>query len=225
MNWKEHCKGFAIQKTHCDWEGKSLTIVGALEQIPCKLIYDAKHVPDGWVPSGTVKWIEQVLGTRIKPYYFPSFLSKWVSRRVWETDKWPLQRVFIKPADHHKRFNGFITSGRYSGKKRGPYVCSEVISFQDEWRYYISYGKLIGAYWYWGVGDEVKEAPHIDVQWPSDWCGTADFGILTNGEIELVEAHPPLACGWYGKRHVEYAEFLTLGWKWLKEKGYEKWNV
>lgn len=225
MNWKDYCKGFAIQKTHCDWEGKALTIVGCMHQIPHKLIYDAKQVPDGWIPSGTVPWVTSVLGKEIIPDYFPSFLSPWVTRRVWFTDKWPLERVFIKPADRHKKFNGFITSGKYSGKKRGPYVCSEVVSFQDEWRYYVAYGKLIGAHWYWGNGDNPKEAPQINVQWPANWCGTADFGILTDGRIELVETHPPFACGWYGKKHEEYAEFLSFGWKWLKDGGYEKWRA
>jgi hypothetical protein len=221
MNWKDYCKGFAIQKTHCDWEGKCLTIVAALNQIPSKLIYESRQVPDGWVPSGTVPWVSSVIGEIITPDYFPKFLSSWVTRRIWKEEKWPLQKVFIKPADRHKRFTGFVTSGTYRKKKRGPLLCSEIVSFQNEWRYYVAYGKLIGAYWYYGVDDVVIEAPKIEIQWPVDWCGTADFGTLPDGRIELIEAHPPFACGWYGKKHEEYAEFLTLGWKWLKEKQYK----
>lgn len=225
MNWKDHCKGFGIQKTHCDWEGKSLSIVGSLHQIPYKLVCDAKHVPDGWVPSGTVPWVTSVLGKEIIPNYFPSFLISYVTRKIWKADKWPLQKVFIKPADRHKRFTGFVTSGTYCKKKRGPYICSDIVHFTNEWRYYVAYGKLIGAYWYWGDKDEPVDAPKLDIMWPENWCGTADFGTFSDGRIELVEAHPPIACGWYGKKHEEYAEFLTLGWNWLTNNGYEKWLV
>lgn len=218
MNWKDYCKGFAIQQTRNDWEGKSLSFVAALEKIPTRLINNPKMVEDGWVPSGTVPWVTSVLGRPIVPDYFPEFLKKdWVKRKVWYQEKWPLYRTFIKPADRHKRFTGFITSGRWSGKKRGPYWCSEVVNFVDEWRYYVSYGKLLGGYWYWGNGDEPKDAPDLNITYPDNWCGTADFGMMEDGSIELIECHPPFACGWYGKKHEQYAEFLTLGWKWIKE--------
>jgi hypothetical protein len=222
MNWKNYCNGFAIQKTLTDWEGKSLSIVGALQQIPVKMIYRSKDVPEGWVPSGTVPWVSEVIGETITPDYFPKFLSKWVTRNVWTQDKWPLEKVFIKPSDRHKRFTGFITSGKYHGKKKGPFICSDIVKFTNEWRYYIAYGKLIGAYWYWGDDDEPINAPSLDIQWPENWCGTADFGSFENGDIELIESHPPFACGWYGQKHEEYAEFLTLGWKWIKEKQYKE---
>jgi hypothetical protein len=216
MNWKNYCKGFAVQKTHCDWEGKCLAIVGALEQIPCKLVHTPKEVEEGWIPSGTVPWVTSILGKEVKPDYFPIFLKNWVSRKIWTEEKWPLSKIFIKPADRHKRFTGFITSGKWRGKKKGPFVCSEIVKFVDEWRYYISYGKVLGGYWYWGDGDEPKEAPDLNIIYPDNWCGTADFGMLDNGKIELIECHPPFACGWYGKKHEQYAEFLTLGWQYLK---------
>ncbi len=218
MNWKDYCKGFAVQKTTADWEGKILAIVGALHQIPCKFIYNINQMEDGYVPSGSVPWVTSIIGKPVIPDYFPEFLKPWVTRKVWREEKWPLNRVFIKPADRHKRFNSFVTYGNYCKRKKGPFWCSDIVSFQNEWRYYVSYGKLIGAYWYWGVNDDPIDAPIIDINWPKDWCGTADFGTLPDGRIELVESHPPFACGWYGKKHEEYAEFLTLGWKWLKEK-------
>jgi hypothetical protein len=225
LNWREYCKGFAIQKQVCDWEGKVLAIVGALNNIPFRMVSDIKQIPDGYIPSGTVPWVSSILGEVITPNYFPNFLNSYVTRKVWREEKWPLRKVFIKPVDKHKKFTGFITSGTYRGRKgKGPYICSEIVKFVDEWRYYISYGRLIGAYWYWGDGDEPKEAPKLDIQWPENWCGTADFGILSNGNVELVECHPPFACGWYGKSSLglQYAEFLTLGWLWLKNKEYRQ---
>jgi hypothetical protein len=215
INWKDHCKGFIIQKSTLDWEGKCLAIVAALNKIPCKFVNNIDKVENGWIPSGNVPWVSSLLGKTITPDYFPEFLKGWVTRKIWREEKWPLYKTFIKPADRHKRFTGFITSGTYSGKKKGPFICSDIVHFTNEWRYYIAYGKLIGAYWYWGDDDEPIDAPKLDIQWPKDWCGTADFGTMDNGKIELIESHPPFACGWYGKTHEEYAEFLTLGWRWL----------
>lgn len=215
--WKDHTKGFAVQKTVCDWEGQCLSFVAAYHQLPCIRVTKPSEVPNGFTPSGTVSWIAEVLGTVVTPDYFPAFLSSWVKRNVWREEKWPLRRVFIKPADRHKRFNSFVTSGTYRGKKKGPFICSDIQHFVDEWRYYVAYGKLIGGYWYWGDGMEEKPAPELNITYPADWCGTADFGRTYDGQIKLIESHPPFACGWYGKKHDEYAEFLVMGWKWLKE--------
>ena len=200
--------GFAIQGTTVDWEGKCLAIVGATHRIPHRLIYRACDVPAGWIPSGTVPWVTEVLGKPVVPHYFPKFLSHYVTRRIWKADKWPLERVFIKPSDRHKRFTGFVTSGTYSKKKRGPFICSSVVHFTNEWRFYVAGGRMLGAYWYWGDGNTPVEAPQLDIAWPDGWCGTADFGRVRSGQIELIECHPPIACGWYGKRHEDYAEFL-----------------
>lgn len=217
LNWKDYCNQFVIQKELNSWDGKCLTYVAALEKIPFKLINDTKSVPEDCVPSGTVKWIEEIIGKHIVPDYFPLFLKSFVSRNVWFQDKWPSKKCFIKPADIHKRFSGFITDENEKNKYNGPFWCSDIVSFQNEWRYYVSYGKLIGSYWYQGLKDKEVDAPKLDVNWPSDFCGAVDFGTLTDGRIELIESHPPFACGWYGKNHYEYAEWLTLGWKWLKE--------
>lgn len=217
MNWKDYCKGFAIQKHPCDWEQKSLIMASCLEQIPYRMYSNPKDVPLDFVPTGNIPWISKIIGKTITPNYYPDFLKSWVKRKVWYSEKWPLERVFIKPADKHKRFNGFITTGRYNGKKRGPFWCSEVIKFIDEWRYYISYGKVIGGYWYWGIGDTPKESPKLNITYPNNWCGTADFGMLEDGSIQLIESHHPFSCGWYGKKNEEYAEFVVMGWKWLNE--------
>jgi hypothetical protein len=223
MNWKDYCKGFAIQRNYSGWETKCLTTVAVLNKIPFRGIRNPDYVEDGWIPSGTVAWVSSVLGENITPNYFPKFLKKdWVKRKVWYQEKWSLQKVFIKPADKYKRFDGFITSGGWDGKKRGPYWCSEVVKFIDEWRYYIAYGKVIGGYWYLGIDDDPKSTPELNIKYPDNWCGTADFGRLEDGDIELIECHSPFACGWYGKNHEEYAEFLTLGWKWLTEKSYKE---
>jgi len=216
-NWREHCPGFAIQTLVGDPEGGPLIAMCMWMGIPYHLVRYPKQVPDGWVPCGTVPWTSAVLGETVVPDYFPEFLRPWVTRKVWREEKWPLYRVFIKPADEHKRFTGFVTRGTYSGKKRGPYWCSEILSFQSEWRCYVANGEMLGAHWYWGQHG-VAEPPSLNIAWPSNWCGTADFGMLHDGKIELIETNHPFSCGWYGKGIEHYAEFITLGWKWLKEK-------
>ncbi len=219
--WKNHCKGFAIQRGQCEWEGKCLIYVGIYHKIPSRLIYDAKDVIEGWVPSGTVQWVSKIIGENIIPDYFPNFLSRWITRKVWRDNKWPGKNIFLKPADKYKRFDGFITD-EMSKRKKGPFWCSEIVNFQNEWRWYIAYGEVIGAYWYKGILDEPVEAPTLDITWPKNWCGAVDFGILENGKIELIESHHPFACGWYGKKHEEYAKFLTLGWKWIQDNRHKE---
>lgn len=76
-------------------------------------------------------------------------------------------------------------------------------------------GKAVAAKWYSGAVE--GPAPSLDIAWPSDFCGAVDFGSLTSGEIALVEANPPYACGWYGTldEYRVYAEWIVAGWKYL----------
>jgi hypothetical protein len=159
------------------------------------------------------------LGKIVKPDYYPSFLQEHLHRKVWQTNDWPLgKKVFIKPSDKYKRFNGFVTNGGYKGKKKAPYWCSDVISFVNEWRYYIANGEILTGEWY--LGDEINtpDAPELKITIPKDYCGAVDFGITTEGNMCLVEANHPFACGWYGKEHEKYAKWIVEGWKYMIEK-------
>jgi len=162
-----------------------------------KLCRSPKDCTKECVPCGTVKWCEKFLPKeKTVPDYYPEFLKEHLHRKVWRADKWPLgARVFIKPADRHKRFDGFITSGGYRKKKKGPYWCSEVVTFMNEWRYYVSDGKVMIAEWY--QGDEVNEPdpPRLEFDLPDNFCGALDFGTLKTGQLALVEANAPYACG------------------------------
>lgn len=185
--------------------------------IPRKICRCREDAPEGYIPVGTVKWCDQFLPKeRVVPDYYPEFLAPYLYRRVWRTDTWPLgKKVFIKPADIHKRFDGFITSGTYKGKKKPPFWCSEIVSFQDEWRYYVADGKILTGEWYWGDQEKTPDAPVLNVPIPAGFCGSLDFGTLNTGEFALVEVHPPYACGWYGKDHKLYVEWLIKGWEYM----------
>ena len=114
-------KGFAIQsfQKNMDKEETAVVTYAILNEIPYKLCHRFEDVPEGYIPCGKVEWCEHFLPKeRIVPNYFPDFLQDRLCRKVWRTDKWPLgQKVFIKPADRHKRYDGRFTTGTYSKKK------------------------------------------------------------------------------------------------------------
>jgi hypothetical protein len=210
-------KGFALG-AHSDVEEKAIVLYAAMNRIPCSRVR-ADKVPVDYIPVGTVEWFLKVTGWEIKPDTFPSFLSSWVKREVWEDNDWPLgQKVFIKPSDRYKRFDGKITDGTYRGKKKPPYLCSEIDTFIDEYRYYIINGKVLYAAWYIGNTHEDKAAPELDIQFPSYYCGAVDFGMTTDRGLALIEAHHPFACGWYGTltNYEIYGKFIVEGYEYLR---------
>ena len=208
--------GFAIQSGDNSKESQCVCLYANYYKIPRKFFGKASDVPKGWVAVGSVRWAEEVMGKVITPDYYPVFLTDWVKRKVWRQDKWPYgSRVFIKPADAHKRFTGFVTTGTWKGKKKPPYWCSEIVKFTNEWRYYISNGKVIAAKWCSGIEDVELPAPTLSINWPDDFCGAVDFGSYENGEIALIESNSPFSCGWYGTltEYEIYTKWLIDGWK------------
>jgi len=209
-------QGFAIQSKYKGREDLAISHYCVMNKIPYKRVQNFKDIPDGFTPCGSVEWCIQILGQNITPDYYPEFLKDHLHRKIWETDKWPLgEKVFIKPSKKYKRFTGFITNGGYRGKKKGPYWCSEVVHFDNEWRYYISNGKVLTGEWYWGDEINCPDAPSIDhIEFPEGFCGAADFGMY-DGKLTLVEVNHPFACGWYGSNHELYAEWLYNGWLYM----------
>lgn len=212
-------KGFAIENKNHGQEEIAIINRCVLENIPYKFCNRPSDRPNDFIPLGTVKWVENFISKEKSiPDYYPDFLKKYLFRNVWKTDKWPMEKgIFIKPADKHKRFNGFVTFGGYRKKKKGPFWCSDKVNFVNEWRYYVSNGKILIGEWY--SGDEVNtpDAPKLNIEIPNDYCGALDFGILTTGELALVEANSPYACGWYGKNHKLYFEWIVAGWEYLNK--------
>jgi hypothetical protein len=210
-------KGFILQSGYIGKEELAISSHCILNQIPLRKESDPSKIPHDYIPCGSVEWCQMILGSDIIPNYYPEFLSEYLYRKVWQTDEWPLgKKLFIKPSDKYKRFTGFVTNGGYRGKKRGPYWCSEVISFDNEWRYYIADGKVLSGEWYSGDEINVPDAPSIDhIDIPEEFCGAVDFGMV-NDKLTLVEANHPFACGWYGTEHSIYAKWLEAGWKYMK---------
>ncbi len=245
-------KGFVLLKNDNSKEANAISIICTLQKIPIIRVSKGQKVPKDYVPSGSVEWCEAILGYHSTPDYYPSFLSEYLHRKVWRPDKWPFhERVFIKPADRYKRFTGFITTpGSYKGKKRGPYWCSEVVEFTNEWRYYISNGKVLCGEWYWGDEEKMPDAPNISynpswiltvsiggrsltkmemlekkgICFPDGYCGAVDFGLMKGPgassaiNFSLIEANHPFSCGWYGKNHELYCQWLVDGWVYMNKE-------
>lgn len=208
-----------------DYDGRERTAI-TFSYERDELSYSAVEEWKGQPVVGSVEFVEKTIGRSFKPDYYPTFLNQFLHRKVWWSDGPPLQEnglVFLKPADRHKRFDAgmyhftdfYVTYG-YDWEY-GPYYMSEIVApFTNEWRYYVSNGKILAAHWYSG-NDDSLEAPTLNFDFPSDFCGAVDFGI-SNGKLTLVENNLPYACGWYGGLNEGkiYGEWLENGWKYLK---------
>lgn len=181
-----------------------------VSDIPFIRIQENQLVPEGYVPVGSVEWVQSVLKFKPIPDYSPYFLTEYLHRKITTADTIETQSpIFVKPSDSYKRFEGFVYLGNQE-LPDGPYVLSEVVNFINEWRYYVSNGNILAAEWYKGI--EECKAPEIQASWPATYCGAVDFGELDSGVIALVEAHHPFACGWYGDDHEAYIQWLIDGW-------------
>lgn len=201
-----------------DHEGQTIAAYCSLNQIPWRVVAKPSDVPADHVPVGAVDWVSKVLGGEQEPDYYPAFLQSWLHRKVWRADKWPLgHRVFIKPSDRHKRFTGFVTRGTWKGKKKPPFWCAEIVQFVSEWRWYVAAGEVIDAKW--GSGEE-RPVPDLNINWPRDYYAAVDFGLLSTGQIALIESNSAFSCGWYGtmSQGANYAKWLAAGWEDLKRR-------
>jgi hypothetical protein len=167
---------------------------------------------------GSVEWCQEAMGFAPRPEFYPTWASRWLHRRIsfsFGCAVNPAGRLFGKPWSGYKIAPARIfETGDYIPDG---WVGSEVVNFVQEWRYYIADGELLAAGWYDGSNDD-EPAPKLDIQWPSGWCGAADFGRLDTGEIALVECHHPYACGNYleADECEAWVMWLEIGWASLR---------
>lgn len=171
---------------------------------------------------GTVEWCQEALGFTPRPDFYPDWLSEHFKRLVIRRHEEFVVpsggRVFAKPSWAYKQSPAKIFEQGECVPEL--WIMSEVVTFTQEWRYYVANGELLAAGWYDGPGEETP-APQLDIAWPKGFCGAVDFGRLDTGEIALVESHHPYACGNYleADECEAWVMWLELGWEWtLKEK-------
>lgn len=212
-------EGFLLKSDDNSIEAKRLRIYCLLNNIKLLLINN-NNFPENYIPSGSVEWCSLIFKKNIIPEYYPNWLDNYLYRKVWKSNEWILgKKLFVKPADRYKRFSGFITHGTYSKKKKPPFWYSDIVYFINEWRYYISNGKILCGEWYWGDEINTPEAPLLNnLKIPKNYCGALDFGMLKNSKLALIEAQHPFACGWYGKQEKDhiYFQWLIDGWIYMK---------
>ncbi len=168
-------------------------------------------------PIGDVPFCESWLIRKPRPDFYPHWLDEWTRRAIirLEASGTVLDnpRNFVKSATGYKDFPAQIVESGTPYPKGSLYV-SEVVEFVQEWRYYVSYGKVLATGWYDG-NDEDEPAPELNIRWPNFWSGAADFGRLSTGEIALVECQHPYACGHYSDDHTAYLDWIVRGWEYM----------
>jgi len=247
-------KGFKILKGDHSSEANSLSIFCLINKIPLlrvekpfkpsgvgaygcsfteeyhKAIYMKEDIEKDYIPCGGVEWCEALLGQHIIPDYYPEWASNYLYRKVWKSDEWVLgKKLFVKPSNSYKRFTGFVTTGTYKKKKKPPFWYSEIVYFTNEWRYYVTEGKVVAAGWYWGDEVNTPDPPdirHIVHNIPIDYSGALDMGMY-NDNLTVVESQHPFACGWYGKQEDDYRYFQWLidGWVYMNNRVRGESNV
>ena len=246
-------KGFKLLRGDNSHEANSLSILCLMENIPLlrvdkpfikgrpgaygssgteelhRAILMKEDIEKDYIPCGGVEWCEHLLGQKIRPDYYPEWCREHLHRKVWESSEWVLGRkLFVKPSDSYKKFTGFVTTGSYSKKKKPPFWYSEIIKFTNEWRYYVTEGKVVASGWY--MGDEVNtpDAPDISYIYdiiPCTYSGALDMGSCHGiTSLVLVESQHPFSCGWYGTQEDshKYFQWLVAGWVYMNNSIKEK---
>lgn len=171
---------------------------------------------------------------------YPESLKPYLHRKVWEDELGNIRReifaedylknpIFIKPKDKLKRFTGFVletvedlANCKGAGNQTKVW-CSEPIVFIDEFRCYFKKGAepIIGC-----CKERFNESNRIKVQqflnslilgreFPGAFV--LDLGILSTGEVTLVEMNDAFSLGLYkGCTPGFYAKCLIERWNELK---------
>jgi hypothetical protein len=180
---------------------------------------------------------------------YPESLKPYLHREVWESTLGEVRKRlfndlgnevelglnwFIKPKNKLKRFTGFVCETIYDLSKcagagnQTKIWCSEPVVFVDEFRcYFMKDTKpVIGCY-----KEDFDEKNRAKVhqflnslilgrEFPSAFV--LDLGILSTGEVALIEMNDAFSIGKYnGIDDETYAKFLITRWNELKEGGVE----
>lgn len=168
--------------------------------------------------------------------YYPISLAPYLHRRVWLDILGNVRTrideggrpLFVKPASRAKLFTGRVFSHRgefyHAGGAswREPVWCSEVVSWQSEYRVYVNDAEIVSADHYEGDAgvpldlDIVARA--IADHRRSGEAPVAygiDFGVLTSGQTALVEANDGYGLGAYQIGSAAYAGLLFARWSQL----------
>jgi hypothetical protein len=175
----------------------------------------SKRCIDGYIPIGNIEYCESILNITNKPInFYPSFLKDYINRKIdfYFIDSVLKEDLFLKESNKWKsNFESKVYEKGFIPPKNF-YFCSEPIEFIQEWRYYVANGEVVCSVWYNGI-DESENPPELKIKYPKNFSGCVDFGRDSKERIQLVEAHAPYACGWYGDLHEDYTIWQYLAWE------------
>jgi hypothetical protein len=213
----------ALQKTDfSSRESLAMTDICVRKNIPFRVVEYGSDVSPNDTPVGSVEFVESAIGKSFKPEYHPVWLKEFVKRKTWTSEFWPEEDCYVKPNDLYKIFaNTYSFDAPFNKDFSKEYFCQEAVEVRNEWRIYVSNGKVWNCSWYQGP-DEDKEfdqniLKNIVDKIPKGWYGTIDMMETENG-IQLCECHHPYAIGWYGDscENGKYFDFIVNGYKYLK---------
>jgi len=225
-------------------EIKSLSIGLARRGIPCSFFLEkqltrrqldlrrdtliAGHIP---VVLGALR---QLGIEPPEPNDYPRCLRPWLYRRVWKSvvrdvvaklQVGDARPFFGKPLDKHKRFRGHVFESwddlRALGgvSDRAAVVCSNVVHWKSEYRFYVVRGKIVGMGHYAGDPKCLVDQNQVDAavtrfaesgEAPGGYG--IDFGVLSTGETALVEVNDGYSLGSYGQDDDLYTDLITTRW-------------
>lgn len=169
-----------------------------------------------------------------QPNDYPTSLSKFLHRRVWQSTLEELERglrggcypaIFAKPAIRRKRFTGCVfesdnLSQVYGVSRKEKVLCSEVVTWLSEYRIYMVHSEIRSVDYYAGNADipidieEVKRAIQVLDQAKESYAGYAiDFGVLASGQTALVEMNDGFAVGAYSIDSKNYTDMIWARWE------------
>ena len=119
LDLKGHA-GFALMIGDTSIEASRLTMFCHLNDIKFIRINKNYGLEDNYIPCGSVEWCESILGKKSIPDYYPMWLRGHLYRTVWQADKWPLQKVFIKPSDRISDSPDLLLQERIKEKRNPP---------------------------------------------------------------------------------------------------------
>ncbi len=186
----------------------------------------------GGLPS--VKAALAKLGHELPPSAdYPDSLTPFLHRRIWRSTltaaRAAVERtgepIFVKPIGTRKRFTGIVIDSAESWPLasvpgRTSVWCSEVLTFQSEYRAFVSDGEVLGLRHYWGepalTPDWVTITSMVAAFGPNAPDGYAmDIGIIPSGDTALVEVTDGFALDSYGLEPLLYLGVLGARWRQL----------
>lgn len=162
----------------------------------------------------------------------PEELMNFAGRKIWTSTLEEIRefepKVFIKPLDGHKLFNGHIRTGEMKDliftsmyPDETKILVSEVVNFVSEYRGFVLENKLIGLKHYRGdftklvdskiIESAIKEYKNAPVAY------SIDFGLTDDGRSLLVEVNDAFSLGCYGLDPVLYARIIEARWDEITE--------